>query len=539
MQRSRLRMPMGKCLRPTAITLGRDPFIDFLAGESGEYFIVLNDLSYRGGLPYRLVVSDRPFVENAFPRIAKEGETLNGSLLGRNFGASTTVSTSKNADFDLSMSTFSFATPNDILGLGRFRFLEHPTQFSMAPTAATCTVNGFQIRPKVDGRASLNTTTFLTTDIDPILEKEPNDQSMPQLIELPIAMSGRFDQPRDADWFEFTPKVNGAYSFDVYCERINGQADPYLVLFDQNGNRLQELDDFGHRINAFDGHLRDPAGTINLNAGSTYRMLVQDRYQRGGARYQYALIVRLAKPDFFVAAIHSLNPGPAGTTIWRGGAAYFDIVIHQNGGYIGPVTITADGLPPGLHTVPTTLGLGSSGTFVMWADRDMPESTSGIRLLATGIHEGEKFVREVRPYTRVWNQGDGTSRPLRELMIATRSTAPFLMSFAEPQVSCAAGKKVQAKLKLDRLWPSFQEPLNVLPLSWPGNFRMNNGQFSGATNEITLDIEVQAGTKPGEYTLAVLGQGQVPFSKNSDGKDMKNVLVSMPSTPLTIVVQGP
>src|SRR5207237_5931336 len=153
----------------------------------------------------------------------------------------------------------------------------------------------------------------------------------------------------------------GSYSFEVYCERIAGRADPYLVLTDTKSNRIAELDDFGHRINAFDGHLRDPSGQQNLTAKTTYRVLVQDRYQRGGARYQYVLSIRKAEPDFFAAVIHSQNPGPAGLTLRRGGAAHLDAIIHYAGGFSGPITLTAEGLRPGVRLMPATIVANTQG----------------------------------------------------------------------------------------------------------------------------------------------------------------------------------
>ncbi|MFL5342184.1 MAG: hypothetical protein ACJ8F7_18720, partial [Gemmataceae bacterium] len=53
----------------------------------------------------------------------------------------------------------------------------------------------------------------------------------------------------------------------------------------------------------------------NLGGKRKYRVLVQDRYRRGGARYQYVLTIRKPVPDFYVAAIHSQNPGPGGLTV--------------------------------------------------------------------------------------------------------------------------------------------------------------------------------------------------------------------------------
>jgi hypothetical protein len=223
----------------------------------------------------------------------------------------------------------------------------------------------------------------------------------------------------------------------------------------------------------------------------------------------------------------------------RGGATYFDVIIHQTGGYNGPIVLSAENLPVGVHSSPTTLGLGSSGTFVLWADRDAAITIAPIRLLATGERDGVKFTREVRPYSRVWNQGDGTSQPMRECWVAVRDSAPFGLRFQESQASVVAGQKVDVKLKLDRHWESFKEPLNILPISWPGNFKIQSAQFTLGADELTLAVEVQAGTRPGEYTLAVLGQGQVPFTKKADGSDLKNTLVSLPSQPFTLLVKKP
>lgn len=532
----------GAALASSGDYFGRDPFIDFIAPAAGEYHITVNDLSFRGGLPYRLVISDRPHVENVFPRVVQVDTSAKLTLLGRNFGPDAAPSDWKLLEQPLVERAADITGPADVFRLGAYRFLEHPTQHSVAPTAATCTLTGWQFRPMCGDRPALNAVTMLASDSPVTLEVEPNEQESPQAISLPAVISGRFDKPRDADWYEFTAVSGGAHNFDVYCERIAGQADPYLVLVDEQGNRVQELDDFGHRVNAFDGHLRDPSGSVNLTAGKKYRVLVQDRYQRGGARYQYVLAIREPQPDFYVAAIHSQNPGPGGCTLWRGGAAHFDIVVHHQGGYNGPVTITAENLPPGVHAAPTTIGQGNNGTFVVWSDVDAPLTTAPIKLLATGqrgTDAAERFTREVRPYTRVWNQGDGSSRPLREALIAVRETAPCSLAFVESKVNAVAGEKVEVKVKLERRWPAFQEPLNVLPLSWPGNFKTSNGQFTGGATEITMAIEVQANTRPGEYTLAVLGQGQVPFSKAADGADAKNTLVSLPSQPLTIVVTAP
>jgi hypothetical protein len=526
----------GRLLASSSDYHGRDPWIDFLVPADGEYLVRVYDLSYRGGFPYRLLVTDRPHVETVFPRAVQAGQPTELTALGRNLGPQATPSVWTVSDLPLAERWFVFTPPTDLLPLGSYRFEEHPTDHSVLPTAATCTLIGCQTR-LLDPPA-LNAQTLLVTESAVTLEAEPNDQrEQPQAVTLPLVLSGRFDRPRDADWFEFEAAENGQHAFEVYCERINGGADPYLVVFDDQGNRVSELDDFGHRINAFDGHLRDPVGMVNLTEKRKYRVLVQDRYRRGGVRYQYVLSIRRPQPDFFPAVIHSQNPGPGGTTIWRGGAVYLDVVIHQQEGFNGEITLTAEELPPGLHAAPAVINNNSRGLLVLWADDNATDFTGPIRLIATGKQGETTLRREVRSYTRVWNDaGMNSSRPTRDLVVAIRDGAPYRLEFADERVEVEAGKMAELKLRLLRRWPDFKNEVGIQPLAFPGNFQLPSDRFTGDRLELTLPLTVQNGTRPGQYTLSVLGQAQVPFAKDPQAKDRPNTLVSLPSRPLTVVV---
>jgi hypothetical protein len=527
----------GRQLATNGDWFGRDPLIDFIAPGDGQYFVNVHDLSYRGGQPYRLVITDRPRVENVFPRALQAGKPATLTAFGRNFGLAGKPSPWHLQDQTLEEFRFSASAPPEILGLGAYRFIDHPTTHSVQPTAATCTLTGFQVQPRV-GEVLADPVPLLVVDTLVTLESEPNDTAeTAQKLTLPAVVSGRFDRERDADWYEFTTDTDGPYSFEVYCERIGGHADPYLVIVDDTGNRVNELDDYGHRTNAFDGHLRDPSGVVNLPGKKKYRVLVQDRYRRGGARYQYVLTIRKPVPDFYVAAIHAQNPGPGGTTIHRGGAAYLDVVIHYQDGFNSPVTLTAEDLPKGLHAAPTVVRGNTNATFVLWADADAPEWVEPVKLIATGKRGDTALRREVRPYTRVWNAADqNSSRPTREEVLAVRDSAPFALQFAQDRVEIEAGKKAEVTLKLERRWPDFTAGLTVQPLAAPGPIKVSDTQIAAGKNEVKIPIQVQAGTQPGEYTLVVRGQGQVPFGK--DAKAAKaNSLVTLPARPLTILVQ--
>jgi hypothetical protein len=528
----------GKPLVSNGDYYGRDPLVDFVAPEDGDFLVKLHDLSFRGGYPYRLIVTDRPQVENVFPRAVQAGKATELTAFGRNLGTGAKPSSWRVFDLPLDEARLTVKPPADVLDLGAYRFFEHPTDHSVLPTAATCTLRGFQFRPTF-GNVAANAQTLILVDTPVTLEAEPNDTpEQAQPIKLPAVVSGRFDRERDADWYEFETAEAGSYAFEVYCERIGGRADPYLVVMDAKGNRVTELDDFGHRINAFDGHLRDPSGLVNLAGKAKYRVMVQDRYRRGGARYQYVLTVGQPVPDFFVAAIHGQNPGPAGTTVRAGGSAWLDIIVHQAGGFNGPITLTAEGLPPGVHAQPTTVR-GNHGAFVLWADPGAAAWTGTVKLFATG-KQGERVLRrEVRPYTRVWTEANiSSSRPTREFVLAVREDSPYGLSFEAERVEVEAGKKAELKLRLQRHWKDFTGKVSVLPLAPAGNLKPANAEIAAGKDEGMLTVDVPAGTPPGEYTLTMQGQAQVPYARDAKAAQKPNVLVSLPARPVTVVVTG-
>jgi hypothetical protein len=64
---------------------------------------------------------------------------------------------------------------------------------------------------------------------------------------------------------------------------------------------------------------------------------------------------------------------------------------------------------------------------------------------------------------------------------------------------------------------------------------MNTATVAADKTESTVTLEVQANARPGEYTVALTGQGQVPFAKDPKAA-RPNTLVPLPSRPITVVV---
>jgi hypothetical protein len=201
------------------------------------------------------------------------------------------------------------------------------------------------------------------------------------------------------------------------------------------------------------------------------------------------------------------------------------------------VVITAEKLPPGVHFQPTSVH-GTHGAFVLWADANAAAYDGPIKLIATGKRGEETLIREVRSYTRIWQDNNpGSSRPARQVSLSVREAAPFGLAFEKEKVAIEAGQKAEIKINLTRLWPDFSSQVNLQPFAFPGPIKANLPQIAAGANEATVTFEVNNGTPPGNYTLTVLGQAQAAFTKDP-AKDKANTLVTLPSRPITVTVSA-
>ncbi len=163
-----------------------------------------------------------------------------------------------------------------------------------------------------------------------------------------------------------------------------------------------------------------------------------------------------------------------------------------------------------------------------------------IRLVAAGQREAETLRRVVRPYARAWSVANiGTSRPTRELVVATCESAPLAVRIEPAAISVEAGQPAQLKAIAQRDWPDAQNEIRLAPLGFQGNFQLAETVLPAGAGEVALTISVQPNTPPGDYTMAVQCQSQVPYSPDPAAASKPNNLVTSASRPLTITVLPP
>jgi hypothetical protein len=112
----------GKPIAANSDYFGRDPLIDFLAPATADYLVVVNDLSYRGGHPYRLLISTGPQIENMFPRAIRAGESAEFTIFGRNLGAEAKPSEASIESLPLDQLRVTLTADGAISDRGQYRF---------------------------------------------------------------------------------------------------------------------------------------------------------------------------------------------------------------------------------------------------------------------------------------------------------------------------------------------------------------------------------------------------------------------------------
>lgn len=507
-----------------------DPFLDFLAPADCDYLLRLHDMTFSGGQPYRLILSTRPQIEHVFPPAVVPGETVELTVYGRNLPGSKPAPEVAVLDLPLEKLVVPFTAPKDPVALQRFAFHNH---------LATPSLNarGVQVWPAGLENA-LNPATLLFAPSPVVLEREPNNTAdTAQAITLPAVVCGRFDRPRDADWYTFTAKAGEQVAVDLCCERLDMPGDPFVLITDAKGTELATFDDHGINFNALGQFNRDPVGTFSIPANGTYRVLVQDRYQSGGGRFLYTLHLGKPEPDFYPVAIHETNPDPTCPVVRQGGSAFYEICLNRRN-FNGPVTIEAEGLPPGVTCQPVHVSPQTQTACVVFtAAPDAAEWSGSIRLKAWALLGDKRVEREVRCAQRRWAIANiNTSRVCREICLAVRSQAPFGLKTQAEASTVAAGTTFEARVAVQRHWPDFKGKVQLNGLNLPPGFNIGATDLPADRNEVSVKVAVAGNVPPGTYTVVLRGDAQVPFNRDPAAANKPNVRVADPSTPLTVIV---
>lgn len=256
-----------------------DPVLFCEIPEDGEYELEIRDSIYRGreDFIYRVAVSERPFITQAFPLGGQEGVEISAAVSGWNMPES-------NLPLDTQP------------GSSRIR----KTEFKRGDWVSNPLLYAVDALPEKD-------------------EREPNNKrKKAQELDLPLIMNGRIHGPGDIDHFRFKGKAGQEVVAEVTARRLLSPLDSVLRLMDSSGHVIGWNDDAEdkqgtlHRDMGCLTHPADSFLTAKLPDDGDYVVQVTDAQDEGGASYAYRLRISEPRPDyelFVVPSTLSVKPG--------------------------------------------------------------------------------------------------------------------------------------------------------------------------------------------------------------------------------------
>ena len=235
-----------------------DPEATYTAAEDGVHYVRAfafpskpnSSVRFSGAATYvyRLTITTGPFIDHVYPSVIKRGVETTVNLSGWNIADELrNIKVPANADGD--------------------RFLiDHPA-FANAVDVQL-----------LDGETS-------------IVEQEPNGRDKPQKITVPVSISGRFQQMKDADVYEFEAKKGQRFNFNVESRSLGQLTDPVLQVLRADGTVLKRVET--RSATAIDEKLNQA-----FSADGMYRVEVFDLHKRGGSRFAYRLSIKPESADF-------------------------------------------------------------------------------------------------------------------------------------------------------------------------------------------------------------------------------------------------
>ena len=399
--------PQLKKVATVRSNMRQDAILDYLVPANGEYIVRLFDSVFGGSADhgYRLTLHVGPQIDFVLPSSGLAGSNAEYTIYGRNLPGGQPSPFKTTGGKPIEMLKTTIALPGDPSAL----------QAAEAVTPAELSENGvpFQVASPV---GTSNPVLIHIASAPVALEVEPNDApAQAQKLTPPVEVTGQFATRADVDLYAFDATAGATYWIEVYGQRNGGPTDPYFsvdqVVKNDKGEetvtRLTLVDDNPVNLggNAFNTLSDDPVFRFVAPANATYRVAVRDRYSesRGDPALTYRLAIRAESPDYrliAVAPVPTADPNQL-AGVWelgirKGDNLAINVMAFRQDGFTGPIDVKVEGLPAGVTSKGTTIGLNQvSATLVISSTDQAAEWTGPIKLIGTARIEDPAAAKAV------------------------------------------------------------------------------------------------------------------------------------------------
>lgn len=307
-------LPDGTVLADNHDDLGLDPRLAFTAPADGKYLVRLfgflaepnTNISLQGNdnCLYRLTLTTGAFVTHARP-------------------------VSIHSDPSKTIRLYGWNLPTADLGVLPVPLpLEREPRTDLRLPAGTdwASIGG----PELAGSARVRRVPFATS-------VRAADGGPNPALSLPHAVTGCLQSPGQIDSYSLALQKGQVLLVTAEARTWGSPVDPVVRLADPEGKKVAEVDDTAGG--------RDALLTYTAPRDGTFLVSLTDRHRAGSDRHFYQLTCRLDEPDFELTAAADTVTLPADKP------AEIAVTVVRRGN-IGPITVTAEGLPPGVTVEP-------------------------------------------------------------------------------------------------------------------------------------------------------------------------------------------
>ncbi len=353
----------GRRVEVEEIRVGGDPVLAHRVRGGGDHVLLVSNLTFHGSPKhvYRIDLSTLPYIHTAFPTGGRVGETRVVELLALSGGREPQVLEER--------VTFPATVPDDAI---------------------------FWYRGKDPGRRAF---PLAVGSFDEVVEDDDNDSpERAMALSLPVAVSGRFLDVNDLDWFRFEAREGAPYSITCAAHPPGGASMPVVMLVGRNGEVLAGA----RSVDRADGRCR-----IEWRAplDGVVRVQVRDlgRGARGSADLVYRMRVRESAPDFRLRLDRDF------AHVVRGGKAEATLTVDRLCGFSGAIELDCGTLPEGVALETTTIPASASSLKVVLATEKTARPTDVLlKVVGRAKIDGGTIERVARAEHRAVD-ADGTS----------------------------------------------------------------------------------------------------------------------------------
>jgi len=442
--------------------LQTDARLTYTFKTAGEHLIAVRDVSYRGGedFHYRLRIGDFPCATTTLPLAAKRGSKLAVQFAGPTVDRVAPVEVTVPADPSVEA-------------------------IAVAPRGA----NGLHGWP----------VNLAVSDLDEILEKEPNNEpAKANRIAVPGAITARFEQKGDTDYFVFALKKGARTIIEAHTHELGSPTEVYMTLRDAKGAQLQASNPTAA-----------PRLDFTPTADGEYTLQVEHLHLWGGPDEVYRVTVTPFEPGFdLTVALDRFNVG-------QGGKLSIPVLMPRRD-FGGPIEISVVG-PKGISgQLPVAAGKAPAanqpiGTLVVNVAPDVPIGPYTFQIQGKATINGKVVTKQASVRTVVSEGLANLPLPppstFHAIGLAVTEAPPFTLTAKLDAASYMPGKPATLTITATRT-PGFTAEIALSAAGLPAGVTAMLKNIPANQNEIKVPLTLTPQAKVGQAAITITGKAK-------------------------------